>query len=201
MEWKGRLDLCMYASRRSPQPRLEEIVNYRPKEALPSSGSWEKLFDRVKEHEDDGHASKFIRALAHGKEICEPYEESGRFRIKQAMWSQLANMGRAISVNSQWSHMLTTATVIDSVEDTGDAWVRSAGFDEAWTKWVTARLRSLHSTNMTISPGMRTARERSYETSCFQSSRIIEKHIREVDFQRLEVVGATAYRYDVYLIT
>ncbi|KAL9118256.1 MAG: hypothetical protein Q9187_005201 [Circinaria calcarea] len=183
LEWKGRLDLCMYASRRSPQPLLEEIVNYRPKEALSSSGSWEKIFDRVKEHEDDGHASKFIRALAHGKEICEPYEESGRFRIKQAMWSQLANM------------------VIDSVEDTGDTWVRSAGFDEAWTKWVTARLRSLQPTNMTISLGMRTARERSYETSCFQSSRRIEKHIRNVDFQRLEMVGATAYRYDVYLVT
>ena len=134
LEWKGRLDLCMYASRRCPQPLLEEIINYRPKEAVSSPDSWNGLFDRVKEHEDDGHASKLIRALAHGKEICEPYEESGRFRIKQGMWLQLANMGKVVPAISQTDYMLTTATAIDSVEDTGDTWVRSAGFDEAWAK-------------------------------------------------------------------
>lgn len=100
LEWKGRLDLCMYASRGCPQPLLEEIINYHPKEVGSSSNSWNKLFDRVKEYEDDGHANKLIRALAHGKEICKPYEESGRFRIKQGMWLQLANMGKVVLVNS-----------------------------------------------------------------------------------------------------
>ena len=90
----------MYASRRSPQPLLEEIVNYRPKKTVLSSDSWKEIFDRVKEHEDDGHASKLIRALAHAKEICEPYKESASLRIKQGTWLQLANMGKVVPVNN-----------------------------------------------------------------------------------------------------
>lgn len=30
--------------------------------------------------------------------------------------------------------MLISVLAIDSVEDTGDTWVRSAGFEEAWAK-------------------------------------------------------------------
>ena len=31
LEWKGRLDLCMYASRRSPELRMDVIEEYQPK--------------------------------------------------------------------------------------------------------------------------------------------------------------------------
>ena len=119
LEWKGRLDLAMYASRRSPELLLDEIKNYHPKQ--PSSGSadpWGPIFERVGRIEDDGHASKFVRALAHGQILCAPYEHKAEFKIKDDMWLQLGNM------------------VIDSVEDSGERWVRSAGFPEAWRDFV-----------------------------------------------------------------
>ncbi|KAI9747916.1 MAG: hypothetical protein M1835_001941 [Candelina submexicana] len=118
LEWKGRTDLVMYASRRSPKPLLDEIINYKPKEPSNEGGDpWGSIFCRVGKHEDDGHASKLVRALAHGEEVCRPYEDREAFRIKNQMWLQLGHMA------------------IDSVEDTGDTWVRSAGFDQAWEKY------------------------------------------------------------------
>ena len=73
LEWKGRLDLAMYASRRSPKLLLNEITDYSPKQ--PSDG-WEEIFKRVDQHNDDGHAAKLIRALAHGQQVSGPFEEA-----------------------------------------------------------------------------------------------------------------------------
>ena len=55
--------------------------------------TWSGIIDRVLRVKDDGHASKLIRALAHGERICKPYEKSEKFRIKGIMWEKLANMG------------------------------------------------------------------------------------------------------------
>ena len=112
LEWKGRLDLAMYASRKSPGLLVSEITEYTPKR--PSSDGWKAIFDRVDRHEDDGHAAKFIRALAHGQQICAKYEVQESWPIQGDMWLKLGHM------------------VIDSVEDDGAHWVRSAGFPEAW---------------------------------------------------------------------
>ncbi|KAL8772761.1 MAG: hypothetical protein Q9209_002106 [Squamulea sp. 1 TL-2023] len=114
LQFKGWVDLAMYASRRAPEALLDEVVNYRPK--YPEDG-WDGVIRRVLEHEDDGHASKLVRALRHGEEICRPYEDDPRFRVKGDMWLKLGHMA------------------IDSVEDTGEPWVRSADFDEAWEKY------------------------------------------------------------------
>ena len=94
LEWKGRNDLAMYASRRSPEPLLDEIINYRPK--IPSKegeNPWDSIIERVKMHEDDGHAAKLVRALAHGQVACRPYEGRKGFKIKGSMWLQLGHMG------------------------------------------------------------------------------------------------------------
>jgi len=114
LEWKGRTDIALYASRRSPKPLMDEITNYRPKE--PSG--WDAIFERIKNLDDDGHGSKLVRALAHGQVACKPYEQKENFRIKGDMWLQLGHMA------------------VDSVTDGGDTWVRSAGFDEAWEKFA-----------------------------------------------------------------
>ena len=104
LEWKGRNDLCMYASRRSPKPLLDEILNYKPKKPVPSGGDgWNEIFARVKKYQDDGHGSKLVRALAHGEKICRPYEDSKYFRIEKGMWLQLGNMGRLQS-STQTDH-------------------------------------------------------------------------------------------------
>ncbi len=116
LEWKVRLDLAMYASRKCPGLRLEEIKGYKPKH--PSG--WDEIMDRVCNFHDDGHSAKLIRALAHGQKICQPYEDSDAFRIKHDDWLQMGHMA------------------IDSVENTARFdianWVRSAGFEEAWEK-------------------------------------------------------------------
>lgn len=119
LEWKGRNDLAMYASRHCPELPLTEVTEYKPK--IPSADSkdpWASLFQRVRTHEDDGHASKLVRALAHGEQICKPFEGREGFVIKGDMWLQLGHMA------------------IDSVEQEGDTWVRSCGFPQAWDKFA-----------------------------------------------------------------
>lgn len=110
LEWKVWNDLAMYASRKSPELLLDEIKNYKPKQ--PSD--WTGVIERVRRMEDDGHASKMIRALANGQQACAPYEAKLDFRLKGDDWLQLAHM------------------TIHSVEADGPHWVRSTGFDEAW---------------------------------------------------------------------
>lgn len=98
LEWKGRIDLAMYASRRAPEPLMNEITRYQPKISSGEGGEdpWANIIDRVIRHEDDGHASKLIRALAHGQKACAPYAERDEdFRIKNAMWLQLGHMGES----------------------------------------------------------------------------------------------------------
>ncbi|KAM5464716.1 hypothetical protein MauCBS54593_006807 [Microsporum audouinii] len=109
LEWKARNDLLIYVSRGCTEPRLEDITNYTPKL------SWEEVFKKtVILEQDDGHAAKFIRHIAHGEKVCKPYEEKDGFRIKSDMWLKLGNM------------------LVDSVCAPGPNWVRSAGFEEAW---------------------------------------------------------------------
>ena len=91
LAWKGRNDLAMYASRRSANPLLDEISNYRA--AKPKESDWNSVIKRVLLHEDDGHASKLVRALKHGEEISKPYEGNPKFKIQGKMWENLGNMG------------------------------------------------------------------------------------------------------------
>ena len=96
----------MYASRKSPDIRLDLVREYNPKQ--PSG--WDAIHDRVTAFEDDGHASKLIRALAHGQKICEPYERRTEFRVEHDDWLQMGHMA------------------IDSVEAGEPHWVRSKSF-------------------------------------------------------------------------
>lgn len=110
LEWKVRTDLAMYASRGSPNLDLSQITSYR----AGKNSTWEQVFQRANRFGDDGHASKFIRAIANGQQACKPFEGKEGFPIKANMWQTLGNM------------------VIDSVEAGEPTWVRSCGFDEAW---------------------------------------------------------------------
>jgi hypothetical protein len=113
LEWKGRLDLAMYASRLAPELLLNEISDYNSV----SAGTGD-AFKRVRAIPDDGHAAKLVRAFAHGAVVCKPYEAKGEFKIKQSHWEKMGDM------------------VVDSVEGIGEEanWIRSAGFEEAWEK-------------------------------------------------------------------
>lgn len=118
LEWKGRVDLAMYASRGCPDILINEITDYKPKKAQ------DDVVRRILEINDDGHSSKLIRALAHGKEVCGKYgAEVGE--VQGDMWDKLLHM------------------VIDSVETTNTRWVRSAGFTEAWEDFQERPMASL----------------------------------------------------------
>jgi len=99
LEYKGRLDLLQYASRGCPKLLFEEIENYIPKEM--EASDWSSIFDRVNLIDDDGHAAKLVRALAHGQRISNPWEKSDKFRVKDGLWLKLGNMGSVITWFSQ----------------------------------------------------------------------------------------------------
>jgi hypothetical protein len=87
LEWKGRFDLAIYASRRSPKLLIEEISNFG------TPLSWKEVFDTCMEKEgNDGHVTKMARALANGEKLSKPYEGKEEFRIRGDMWLKLGNM-------------------------------------------------------------------------------------------------------------
>ena len=100
----------MYVSRGCPPLLLDEVTNYKPKE----KSGWDAIIKRVNKLEDDGHASKLVRALAHGEQACKKFESKQGFVIKGDMWEKLGHMA------------------IDSVEAGEPHWVRSCGFEKAW---------------------------------------------------------------------
>ena len=89
---------------------------------------------------DDGHLSKLVRALKNAEEnVCAPFEAQAQakgLKITGDMWLKIANMGE-YSSPSFYSYALTLSTVNDSVQGQGEhhMWVRSTGFDEAWTQF------------------------------------------------------------------
>ncbi|KAF2021128.1 hypothetical protein BU24DRAFT_457136 [Aaosphaeria arxii CBS 175.79] len=121
LEWKVRLDLALYASRGAPELLAVEEVRRLAGEG--GGSSWEDVCARIVEFADDGHASKFVRALMGGEGVCRKFATEGAegekgneemFPIRGDMWRVLGNM------------------VVDSVEASGPTWVRSCGFEEAW---------------------------------------------------------------------
>ena len=118
LKFKAYIDLAMYASRRSPPLLLEEIATYTPRKLEKGDAEWPGLFQRLFEYEDDGHAVKLARAVRHGELVSKSYERKVEWdRVKGFMWEKIGNM------------------VVDSVEDTGETWARSVGFDEAWVEF------------------------------------------------------------------
>lgn len=123
LKFKGYIDLSVYASRGTPPLLLNEVTDYVPAKKDPSQTSWDGVFTRLLEFEDDGHGVKFGRAVANAKHVSKAYEGEPGAKVKGGMWEKVANM------------------VVDSVEDTGATWVRGVGFDEAWTDYEDRRQR------------------------------------------------------------
>lgn len=80
----------MYVSRGSPELLLDEVMQY------PAKKEWPAVFSQsVKHPVDDGHLVKFVRALAHGQNVCKPFEsrEPQTMSISGDMWLRIGNMG------------------------------------------------------------------------------------------------------------
>lgn len=92
LEWKGRIDLLMYVSRGCPELVRDEITNY------PATNDWRTVFARAASHpHDDGHLAKFVRAVAHGQNMCKSFESQGsqKMPVSGNMWLQIGNMGKS----------------------------------------------------------------------------------------------------------
>ncbi|KAH0541231.1 hypothetical protein FGG08_004287 [Glutinoglossum americanum] len=110
--WKGRLDLVMYASRRSPRLLRDEVAGYVPRGG---GKTWEELFRRVRGLDgDDGHIAKAVRALAFGEGYCGKF--GGKGRMEEGMWEKAGWMA------------------LDSAQTPGPPLIRSVGFEKAWEK-------------------------------------------------------------------
>ncbi|KAH8591440.1 hypothetical protein B0O99DRAFT_632065 [Bisporella sp. PMI_857] len=116
LKFKVYMDLALYASRRSPALHPEEVATYVPKLLEAGDAEWPGLFNRLFEFNDDGHAIKLARTVAFAEKMMSDgnYDAEEWARIKGSMWEKVGNM------------------IVDSVEDSGAKWVRSAGFEEAW---------------------------------------------------------------------
>jgi hypothetical protein len=110
LEWKVWNDIAMYVSRGCPDLLVNEINNYAP---VKESGM-DEVIKRVNAVEDDGHACKLVRAIAHGEAVCGKYDGKDGFKIRGDMWKKVGHMA------------------VDSVEAGEPHWVRSCGFGEAW---------------------------------------------------------------------
>jgi len=84
------MDLLMYTSRGTPDLLLEEVAKYPIKE------DWSQVFARCLAHPgDDGHLAKLTRALAHGQQVCLPYESTNpQMPIRGDMWLRIGNIGK-----------------------------------------------------------------------------------------------------------
>ncbi|KAH0562975.1 hypothetical protein GP486_002461 [Trichoglossum hirsutum] len=88
LTWKARIDLVMYASRRSPRLLREEVESYAPRK----DGTWEDLFGRVVGlNGDDGHIAKAVRAFAFGEVACAGAK--GKGKMDAGMWRRAGHMG------------------------------------------------------------------------------------------------------------
>ncbi|KAE8553234.1 hypothetical protein EYB25_004616 [Talaromyces marneffei] len=112
LEWIGRMDLLLYASRHCPPLNLNEITSY------PITKSWDEVIHAGNAHQgDDGHVVKLLRAIAHGEEITKPLEKQGKgkdLKIHGDAWLKAANMA------------------IDSTATSSHRWIFGSGFEKPW---------------------------------------------------------------------
>ncbi|MCJ1441062.1 MAG: hypothetical protein MMC23_001548 [Stictis urceolatum] len=119
LEWLGRLTLGTYVAKGSAELRYEEISGYKP---VREDNTWEDVFERAVNFEEDGHASKLIRALAFGEQRCGKWEGESWMPMKKADWGTVANM--AIESVDSPDVSMTERT----------KWIFDTGFNQSWEK-------------------------------------------------------------------
>nr|POF02472.1 questin oxidase [Quercus suber] len=119
VEWKGRMDLVWYAASSAPALDSQFVAQYEP--TLSKGMDWRSLFQAVNDVHDDGHVSKFVRALRSGEEVAKSFEDetgTAMLPVHGDMWFKLAQMA------------------YDSTFGLPDIskWIMGAGFDPLWAR-------------------------------------------------------------------
>ncbi|KAF2221585.1 hypothetical protein BDZ85DRAFT_301818 [Elsinoe ampelina] len=115
LEWHARHAVLLYMGMRCPALHPEAVSRevYHP---LKQHRTWDGVFEAVKTWPDDGHASKVVRALAHGERICGPYEGEGWCVVESGEWLRYAGV------------------MVESLGGEEGDWVRFAGEEGAWER-------------------------------------------------------------------
>jgi len=117
LEWKARHDLVLYASRRAPALRIDDVRNYAAREKTAATANpWPGIIARATALDDDGHAVKFVRACMNGERVCAEFQDHEQlgFVVRGDMWIRIAHM---CTRRSPLSHV--------SAADAAQAWTRS----------------------------------------------------------------------------
>jgi hypothetical protein len=122
IEWKGRLDLAWYASCGSPELNIDPVKSYKPTKSR--AMNWQNLYDASIKCHDDGHITKFLRALRSAeKEARDLEQRMGEdavisLPIRDDLWVRVGQM------------------CLDSTMDVPleEKWLMGAGFDPVWKK-------------------------------------------------------------------
>jgi hypothetical protein len=92
LEMKGRMDLLIWASRKMPEPQVDDILNYQ------IHLGWPEVFSKSYLHpSDDGHLAKFVRTVAFAEELCRPFVpklQGHNLPVSGDMWLKIGNMGK-----------------------------------------------------------------------------------------------------------
>lgn len=92
LEMKGRMDILIWASRRMPEPQIDDLLEY------PIHLGWPEVFSKSYLHpSDDGHLAKFVRTVAFAEELSRPLEtklDSDYLPVSGDMWLKIGNMGK-----------------------------------------------------------------------------------------------------------
>ena len=119
VEWKARLDLAWYAVSGCAPLDGNAIRNYSNPQS--DGMGWAELYSAVNKEHDDGHAVKFIRALANGEKVARKFEQgewATYFPMKGDMWLILARMCQDTTQNLP----------------TDLKWVPFTGFEQPWKR-------------------------------------------------------------------
>jgi hypothetical protein len=99
------MDMMVYVEQGAAPLALSSITETQIRK------DWPAIFDAACLYGDDGHTAKFIRAVAHAKKVCGPYEARKDWKISGNMWLKIANMSELpISSQSRCPSPLTMLT-------------------------------------------------------------------------------------------
>lgn len=88
LNWKGWMDLVIYAACACPTLYLDRVTDYKPK----APGGWDNVVSRAIRYPDDGHTAKLIRALIGARNLSASHTANPELPLAQKDFLQIAHM-------------------------------------------------------------------------------------------------------------
>jgi oxidoreductase AflY len=137
LEWKGRMDLVLYAACRTPAFYQHRVTTYTPQ----VQGGWSSIYARACSYEDDGHTSKLIRAIKNAEVVSKPYQGQPGFPLQEGDYLKIAHMTMDsvermndpnYTIPKRALKMYKRVGLEDEIIKIIVRWVRWCGIEEVW---------------------------------------------------------------------